>query len=84
MTLETLLLWIIVGAVAGLLADAVVGGIGVGLVGAILVGIIGGIIGGWLFSALNISTSGGIIWDIIVSFVGAVVLLLVLRGLRRA
>jgi uncharacterized membrane protein YeaQ/YmgE (transglycosylase-associated protein family) len=84
MTLETLLIWIIVGAVAGLLADAVVGGIGVGLVGAILVGIIGGVIGGWVFDLLNVSTSGGVIWDIIVSFVGAVILLLILRGLRRA
>ena len=46
MTLDQLVLWIIVGGIAGLLADAVVKGIKVGLVGAIVVGILGAFIGG--------------------------------------
>ena len=82
MDLTALLVWIIVGAIAGLLADAVVHGIGVGLVGAILIGIVGAIIGGWLFSVLGIGIGLGIIGDIIVAFIGAVILLLIIRALR--
>jgi len=83
MTLDQLVLWIVVGGIAGLLADSFVKGINVGLVGTIIVGILGAIIGGWLFSQLGIGLGGGIIGDIIVAFVGAVILLLMMRGLRR-
>ncbi len=82
MSLTALLIWIVVGAIAGLLAESVVHGIGYGLIGAILVGIVGGLLGGWLFSLLGISIGLGILGDIIVSFIGAVVLLLILRALR--
>lgn len=78
-----LLTWLIVGLVAGLLASYAVGGIGYGLLGDIVVGIIGAIFGGWLFSALNISTPfGGLAGTIFVAFIGAVLLLLILRALR--
>lgn len=83
MTLEAIIIWIIVGGIAGLLAEAVVRGGRLGIVGAIIVGILGAIIGGWLFGVLNISIGGGILSDIIVAFVGAVVLLLLLRAVRR-
>jgi uncharacterized membrane protein YeaQ/YmgE (transglycosylase-associated protein family) len=83
MTVESLLVWIIVGAVAGLLADAVVKGIGVGLAGAILIGIVGAIIGGWLFAALGVGVGAGILGQIFVAFIGAVVLLLIIRAVRR-
>jgi uncharacterized membrane protein YeaQ/YmgE (transglycosylase-associated protein family) len=83
MTLDQLVLWIIIGGIAGLLADAVVKGIKVGLVGAIVVGILGAFIGGWLFGLLNISLGGGILGDILTAFIGAVVLLFILRVLRR-
>jgi len=83
MSLETLLIWIVVGAIAGILADAVVGRRRIGLGGAIIVGIIGAIIGGWLFDQLGISIAGGIIGTIIEAFVGAVILLLILSGFRR-
>lgn len=83
MTLEAIIVWIIVGGIAGLLAEAVVRGRRLGIIGAIIVGILGAIIGGWLFGVLNISIGGGILSDIIVAFVGAVVLLLLLRALRR-
>ncbi len=82
MDATALLVWIIVGAIAGLLADAVVRGIGVGLVGAILIGIVGGLLGGWLFSLLGIGIGLGILGDIIVAFVGAVILLLIIRAVR--
>jgi uncharacterized membrane protein YeaQ/YmgE (transglycosylase-associated protein family) len=78
-----LLTWLIVGLVAGLLASYAVGGIGYGLLGDIVVGIIGAIFGGWLFGALNISMPiGGLAGTILVAFIGAVLLLLILRALR--
>lgn len=84
MDLTTILVWLIVGAVAGILADLVVRGIGLGLVGAIIVGIIGAFIGGWLFDALGIAIGAGILGSIITAFVGAVVLLLIIVAIRRA
>ena len=83
MTLDQLVLWIIVGGIAGLLADAFVRGIKLGLVGAVVVGILGAFIGGWLFGLLHISLGGGFRGDILTAFIGAVVLLFLLRVLRR-
>ena len=83
MTLDQLVLWIVVGGIAGLLADALVKGFSTGLVGAIVLGILGAIIGGWLFNQLGVAMGAGIVGDIIVAFIGAVVLLLLMRGLRR-
>ncbi|HMN11689.1 MAG TPA: GlsB/YeaQ/YmgE family stress response membrane protein [Bellilinea sp.] len=76
------LVWILVGAIAGLLADYVVSGVKLGLLMAIIVGLIGGLVGGWVFSLLNIG-GGGIIWDIIASFVGAVIVLVIVRALKK-
>jgi len=83
MTLQNVIVWIIVGGVAGLLADALVKGIKVGLLGAIVVGILGAFIGGWLLGLLGISLGAGIVGEIIKALIGAVVLLLVLRWLRK-
>lgn len=81
----TLLTWIVVGLVAGLLASFLMGGIGYGLIGDIVVGIVGAFVGGWLFSTLGVGTPfGGLAGTIFTAFVGAVVLLLVLRLLRGA
>jgi uncharacterized membrane protein YeaQ/YmgE (transglycosylase-associated protein family) len=77
------LAWLIVGLVAGLLASFVMGGIGFGLVGDIIVGIIGAFVGGWLFSKMGwTSPFGGLAGTIFVAFIGAVLLLFVLRLLR--
>jgi uncharacterized membrane protein YeaQ/YmgE (transglycosylase-associated protein family) len=83
MTAETLLLWIVVGLVAGWLASAIVGG-GLGVVGDIVVGVVGAFLGGFIFRGLHIGTPfHGLASTIFVAFVGAVVLLLVLRLIRR-
>jgi uncharacterized membrane protein YeaQ/YmgE (transglycosylase-associated protein family) len=84
MSVETLLIWIIVGAVAGWLAGLIVKGYGFGLVGNIILGIVGAFLGGWLFAQLNIVIMPGLIGTIIAATVGAVVLLLLVRVLRRA
>jgi uncharacterized membrane protein YeaQ/YmgE (transglycosylase-associated protein family) len=77
------LIWIIVGLVAGVLASMVMGGTGYGLVGDIIIGIVGAFVGGWLFSQLGVSTPfGGLPGTIFVAFIGAVVLLFVLRLIR--
>ncbi|HZN93074.1 MAG TPA: GlsB/YeaQ/YmgE family stress response membrane protein [Myxococcales bacterium] len=82
MTLESLLLWLVIGLIAGWLASVVVGGPG-GLVADIVVGIVGAFIGGWLFSALDVRTPfGGLAGSIFVAFIGAVVLLALLRLIR--
>lgn len=80
-----LLTWIIVGLVAGLLASLVMGGTGLGIVGDIIIGIIGAFVGGWIFQRLGVSTPfGGLGGVIFTAFVGAVVLLFVLRVIRGA
>jgi uncharacterized membrane protein YeaQ/YmgE (transglycosylase-associated protein family) len=71
--------WIIIGGIAGALAGRVVSGHGYGIVLDIVVGIIGGLLGGWIVSGLlNIGGSGWI-FSFIVAFIGAVILLFLLR-----
>lgn len=84
MALETILIWVIVGAVAGWLAGLVVRGFGFGLFGNIVIGILGAILGGWLFGAIGFVFLPGIINTIITAFIGAVILLLIVRVLKRA
>ncbi|MEI9886824.1 MAG: GlsB/YeaQ/YmgE family stress response membrane protein [Rhizomicrobium sp.] len=86
MPVETLLIWILVGAVAGWLAGVIVKGGGFGLIGDIVVGIIGAFIGGWLLPKLGVHLGGmtPIVATIVSATIGAVVLLLVLRLVRRA
>ena len=84
MGVETILLWIVIGLIAGWLASAVVGG-GFGLIGDIVVGVVGAFVGGFVFRALHISSPfGGLAGTIFVAFIGAVVLLLLLRLIRSA
>ena len=80
-----ILTWIIVGLVAGLLASFVAGGMGYGILGDIVIGIVGAFVGGWLFRQLGVgSPFGGLAGTIFTAFVGAVVLLFVLRLVRGA
>jgi uncharacterized membrane protein YeaQ/YmgE (transglycosylase-associated protein family) len=83
-TIETLLLWIVVGLIAGWLASAVVGG-GLGVIGDIVVGVVGAFLGGLIFRAAGWSAPfGGLAGQIFVAFIGAIVLLLILRLIWRA
>lgn len=84
MAVETILIWILVGAIAGWLAGLVVRGFGFGLVANIIVGIIGAFLGGWLFGVLGVAIGAGIINTIFTAFIGAVVLLLIVRVIKRA
>jgi uncharacterized membrane protein YeaQ/YmgE (transglycosylase-associated protein family) len=84
MTIEAILLWMVIGLVAGWLASAVVGG-GYGLIGDIVVGVVGAFLGGLIFNRAGWGTPfGGLAGTIFVAFIGAIVLLLILRLLSRA
>jgi uncharacterized membrane protein YeaQ/YmgE (transglycosylase-associated protein family) len=84
MGIESLIVFLLVGAIAGWLAGLLVKGYGFGLLGNILVGIVGAFIAGWLFPTLGISLGSGIVAAILHAMIGAVILLLIIRLVRRA
>jgi uncharacterized membrane protein YeaQ/YmgE (transglycosylase-associated protein family) len=78
----TLLVWMLVGGVAGWLASLVVRGTGLGLLGDIVVGILGAFLGGLVLALLRPDTlgvTGPTFGSLILAFVGAVILLFVVR-----
>jgi uncharacterized membrane protein YeaQ/YmgE (transglycosylase-associated protein family) len=79
--LEAIIIACVVGGIAGWLAGLLVQGTGFGLVGDIVVGILGALIAGFLFPALGIvlTLGGGILGAILTAFIGAVILLLIVR-----
>ena len=78
-----ILIWLVIGAVAGWLAGQVMRGGGFGLLGNIIVGIVGAVLGGAIFGALGI-TFGGIIGTLIGAFLGACILLFLISLVKRA
>jgi uncharacterized membrane protein YeaQ/YmgE (transglycosylase-associated protein family) len=77
-----ILSWIVVGLLAGWLAGLVTKGRGYGCIGDIIVGVVGGLLGGWLASVIfhvKDVVNGINVESIAVAFVGAVVLLIILR-----
>ncbi|AZO21701.1 MULTISPECIES: GlsB/YeaQ/YmgE family stress response membrane protein [unclassified Mesorhizobium] len=84
MGIESLLVFIIIGAIAGWLAGLIVKGFGFGLVGNIVVGIVGALIAGWLFPRLGFTIGGGIFAAIIHSTIGAVILLVLIKLVKQA
>jgi uncharacterized membrane protein YeaQ/YmgE (transglycosylase-associated protein family) len=84
MSLTSIILWVVIGGLAGYAANEVVGGVRrMGIVTAIVIGIIGGFIGGGVLSLLHGSVVGGLLGEAITSFIGAVILLIALRYFRR-
>jgi uncharacterized membrane protein YeaQ/YmgE (transglycosylase-associated protein family) len=57
---------------------------GFGLIGDLVVGVVGAFIAGWLFPLLGFSLGSGIVVAIVNAAIGAILLLLVLRLVRRA
>jgi len=82
--MNSLIWFLIIGAIAGWLAGLVMKGRGFGLLGDIIVGIIGAFLGGWLFGKLGLSFGGGLAGSLIVAFLGAVILLFLVRLIKRA
>ena len=86
MSVESLIVWLIVGAVAGWLAGLIVKGHGFGLVGNIVVGIVGAFLAGWLLPmvGLNLGIGSPIVSAIIYGMIGAVILLVLIGLIKRA
>ncbi len=82
MSLESILIFLVIGAIAGWLAGVIMKGGGFGLAGDIVIGIIGAFIGGVLFRFLGVA-AGGFVGSIMIALVGAIVLLFILRLVRR-
>jgi uncharacterized membrane protein YeaQ/YmgE (transglycosylase-associated protein family) len=81
--LEALIIWIVIGAIAGWLAGQIVKGYGFGLVGNIVVGIVGALIAGWLLPMIGFVLVGGYLAAIINAVIGAVILLVVIGFIKR-
>jgi uncharacterized membrane protein YeaQ/YmgE (transglycosylase-associated protein family) len=80
----SLIVILIVGLIAGWIAGKVVRGTGFGIIGDIIVGVLGAFVGRWLFTTLHIALIGHFWVDAIVqAAVGAIVLLIILRLIRR-
>jgi uncharacterized membrane protein YeaQ/YmgE (transglycosylase-associated protein family) len=85
MTLIDVIQWIVLGLIAGFIASKIVNKKGEGLAIDILLGVIGAVVGGWLFRALGTAGATGFnLWSLLVAVVGAVVLLLIGRAVRRS
>ncbi len=84
MGIESLLVFIIVGAIAGWLAGLIVKGFGFGLLGNIVVGIIGAFIAGLIFPRIGLTFGGGTLASIVHATLGAVILLVLIRLVKQA
>ena len=74
--------FLIIGLVAGWLAGQFVKGSGFGMLGDIIIGVVGAFIGGSLFRTLGL-TAGGLIGSLVMATIGAIVLVVVLRAIKR-
>ena len=83
MSNESLLVFVIVGVVAGWLAGQIMQGTGFGLVGDLILGVLGAFVGTWLLPQLGIHLGTGLITAIVNATIGAVVLLFLIGLLRR-
>lgn len=84
MTIESIIIFLVVGAIAGWLAGQIVKGHGFGLVGNIVVGIVGAFLAGFLLPRLGFAIGGGFIAAIINALIGAVILLVLIGLFKRA
>ncbi len=84
MTAQGLIIWLLIGAVAGWLAGLIVKGAGFGLIGNIVIGIVGAVVAGWLLPQLGVRLGSGIGAEIIDAAIGGVIVLILLSLIRRA
>ena len=83
MGLEALLIFLVIGAIAGWLAGIIMRGGGFGMIGNIIVGVLGAFIGGYLLPRLGVSVGGGWIDQIVSALIGAVILLFIIGLIKR-
>ena len=80
---HSLLVWLIIGALAGWLAGLLVKGSGYGVFIDILIGVLGACLGGWVAHVAGFSVGGGFVASLVVATLGAVLLLVMLRMLKQ-
>jgi len=78
-----IIIWIVIGLVAGWLATQILGGRG-GLLHNLVVGLVGAIVGGFIFTRLGLHVVPDFVGDLITATVGAVISLFIWRAIRRA
>lgn len=88
MAVDMLIIWLVVGAIAGFLANMIMKGGGLKLTGNSLVdniitGIIGAFVGGWLLGVLKVSIGSGMVAAVISALIGSCVLIFGMRLIRR-
>ena len=80
MPVYALIVWLVIGAVAGWLAQRILGKVGpFGLIGDIVVGVVGAIIGGYILGLLGASGTGGILVSFLTALIGALLLVWLLQ-----
>lgn len=78
------LIWtILLGILAGFIASKLVSGSGRGLLMDLVIGIVGSVLGGWIFTLLGLAAYG-LVGQLVMAVIGAVVLLLIVRAIKRA
>ena len=84
MDLQSLVVILLIGGVAGWLAALVMKGRGLGILGNIVVGILGAFVGNWVLGLLGIAIAGGMVGAIINAFIGAIIVLFLIGLIKRA
>ena len=82
-SLSSVIIWLLIGLIAGWLAGEVTRGVGFGTIGNIIIGIVGAVLGGVLLGAVGIDP-GGFVGEVLQAFIGALVLLALVSVVRRS
>lgn len=83
MNTEQLVVFLLIGGIAGWLAGLITKGTGFGVLGNIIAGVIGAVFGGWIFEILGISVGGEWVGPLVTATAGAVVLLFAVGFIRK-
>ena len=83
MNTEQLVVFLVIGGLAGWLAGLILKGGGFGIIGNVIAGVLGAVFGGWLFGVLGISVGGEWVGPLVTATVGAVVLLFAVGLIRK-
>jgi uncharacterized membrane protein YeaQ/YmgE (transglycosylase-associated protein family) len=78
----SLLVWIILGGLAGWLAGQLTKGRGYGCLGNVVLGIVGSVVGGWLFSLIGLRVIGGV-GSFVAAVVGAIIVIAIAQMFSR-
>ena len=86
MDAQSIIIWLVIGALAGWLAGQIVRGAGFGLVGNIVIGIVGAVVAGYLLPRIGVAfnVGGAIVTQIIYAAIGGVIVIVLLSLVRRA